>query len=958
LTHKYSSYRLIGIAGVTRRASSYTPAAATRIRQFTMWVKRVRSRHWMMGYTNKAATIEWEIRTDSGADVPNTTAASLKSSGSFDYRFRGSPFKEDRLVEYTIHLATPITLAAATRYWFILKIPSDADDQVFPLGWADTYNEAHDATLHVAAYYGAAWHNEDASTYNLELSVLNVQAGVNWHVVVNGQGYMTPRELASLNCTQIASGLAQTRGGQAEWSQLRYPYTAIAQDDWTSGAGQLTMEDLHKFRYSEDVDTTVPRQVILGPATVKRGTLKTTVVAHEPTAIYMKPLPDDSVAVGGVSAAYMAQKFVLGAQLTVTTLGIFVGQPPYPARHTLDVAIFTDVGGSPGVIIPGEAWVQTTGRSFSEWKDLDFSAYSPIAAGTYWIVVRTTQGTGVLPEYLIGFDQDGSATDGVAKYSLDCAAWTAYDESMMFRFNEGSYDALNGDVIAYVYGSVNGTDSLFCAAGKKVYQWDEGNSKWVDFSTSIDGAADETTADITDICIFNDELWVAQGYDNHACIYDAAWADHDDNYKIFGVGKGYMWASTAENKVQKWNGATWSADITVGENLYAITAIGGNYANLLLVGKEDGIWEIDDKNLAREYTLFRSQAGSENCEGMCMWSGMLFVPVLDELWRWAGGSSYREVGPHDRNSGTGKKVALKIDDMAATAGLLWAAGTHQTVDDPANHGSLMAYNGFGWHYMGRHDHPLRNNKAVYVTSALGSEIRVWYAEGSFTQYISWPAYTGNRWDWSSATYTLHGGGVVTSWMDGGLKDALKFWNRVAIIADVPAGTYIDVYMAKDGEDWESRSLAYCTMLGTVTNASLGDNQEAILMFPDGLVAKSVQLVFMLRTTDTSKTPRLRAYSIETVVRQAVTYVHSVQLQLSDNLAKMDGTTETTRTGQSMWLELQLAAEENAPILFSVPYMTVRGFISNLSYATDVYKADDGGATTWERVIALSVIEAN
>jgi hypothetical protein len=950
---KKTSFRLIGTSGVTRRAVSYTPAAAHTIKQFTVWLKRTRVWNWIYGGTNTTSTIEWEIRSNVAGTKPGTAANTLLDSGTFDYRYHASPFREDRLVEYTIQLDDPLTLAASTIYWFILKIPDDADTQAFPLGWADTYDDDDDADVHVAYYTGAAWVNDDAAAYDLEISVLDDQAGVQWHVVLNSNGYMTPDYLASYQVTQSGSSLLATRGGQSEWSQMRYPYTSISQDDWTSGGGQLTMEDLHAFLYSVRCDTTVPRQAILGPKVNRTGLLLTTPLEYDPTAIYAVPLPDPDLLSASAEVKYYAQKIAFAAQTTIDKFAIRIGRMPYPARHAIQVGFYTDNAGSPGTLINPPGWKTIVPGVLLDWMEAD-GENTVFEIGTYWLVVRTDQGFGHSPEYRIVFDQDASAGGGAAKYSTAGAAWSAWDKSMAYRINKGSYSELNGDVIAYVYGTAGAVTTLFCAAGKKVYRWDNGTAEWLDHSLGIEGGGeDTTTANITDIAIFNEELWVAQGYANNARYYDdTGWNDGGDAFKVFGVGKGYLWASDSVNTVKKYNGVSWSSAITAGENLYDITSI-TNYVGRLLIGKEDGIWEVDDNDLCREYLLYRPQAGTENAEGMCVWSGMLFIPVLQELWRWQG-SSYRAVGPTDRNSGVSNKIDWKIDDMHPMPNLLWAAGT----DNGTDFGGLMAYNGLGWHYLARHwrDNGL-SNKAVYATSEIGSEIRIWFAEGKYPCYIDYPLTgTSNRYDWSSATYTLDGGYLVTSWIDGGLKDALKFWNRVTVVADVPAGTYIQVYMAADGEDWESRSLDYLTLLGTIDADTLSNNGEATLMFPDGFVAKSIQLAFIMYTDDNTKTPRLKAYNIEMVGRVQPAYIHTFRILLADRVTKLDGTTETSRTGQDMWIELQRAAETNEPILLSLPFHTVRGSISNLTMGTYQYAAKDGGNPKWERVAVVSFIE--
>lgn len=949
------SHRIIAAGmGITRRAVSYTPTVAMTLHQWSFWGKRILS-PYHLGASGETNTIEWEIRSDAGGgtDKPATTAA--LSSGTFDYRYT-SVWAMDRLIQHTVHLSTPLELSASTQYWFILKSPSDTDNLIHPLAWLDTWPTADVATVHVAYYAGGVWTNDDAGAYDLTLSILDAQAGKKWQVVVDGLGYMTPDNLASYRCDQAQGGLAATRGGQSEYSQLRYPYTALSQDDWTSGGGQLVMEDPNAFLVAKNIDTTVAHQLILGPQVFPSSIeySRAAEVEYAPSdKRWVFPLPLVAYSTPTSIKSWVAQKFTLATDLTITKFTIATRRSPHPLLHSLQAAIYTDNAGSPGTAVVGLMDVTASTHDLN-WRVVPYAA-GVVSAGTYWIVVKTSQVDNLYPEHYLLFDQTASAPGGRVKISADGLTWgTGPNISMCFQLNDGAYQLLNGNVSRFTYGEVNNVSALYVAAGKKVYQWSAADTHWDDISTSIDGAADVTTNDITDIVCFANKLFVAQGYTHHACSWDGTgWTDEADNYKYFCIGKGYLWASTSANTVQKYNGASWSSDITIGESIYEITAI-QTYAGRLLVGKEDGIWEIDEKDLAKEYTVFRNQASPLNCKGMVQWSGMLFIPVMTSIWRWTG-SSYREVGPSDHLAGPTEEWPNRIKDMCATSSLLYAMSSPEVA---TGYGGIMAYNGLGWHYLMVHTLANRTAVAAYVTSELPTaapEIRVWYSEGQRVFFSKWPLHTNNRYDWTSATYHMNYGYILTSWYDGGLKDALKFWNRVAVIADVPSGTDVEVFFAKDGEDW--RTTSDFIYLGKLTSASKTANGEYVLYFPDGITAKSVQLIFMFSTDDCTLTPRIKAYNVEAVVRQQPAYTHSFRLKLSDNVIKMDGSVETTRTGIDMWEELQRTARTDAPVLISFPWATVRGFISNLSLATYSYKADEGSQTEWERVAVVTVIEA-
>ena len=126
---------------------------------------------------------------------------------------------------------------------------------------------------------------------------------------------------------------------------------------------------------------------------------------------------------------------------------------------------------------------------------------------------------------------------------------------------------------------------------------------------------------------------------------------------------------------------------------------------------------------------------------------------------------------------------------------------------------------------------------------------------------------------------------------------------------------------------------------------------------DGLVAKSLQLIFNLGTNDNSVTPRLRAYNIESAVRQIPVYAHSFRVLIADNILRLDGVSDT-RSADDLWEELQRAAAQNEPIIVSFPFRTARGIITHLSEQSIALKPyGEGSKTRWERVANVTVVEA-
>ena len=1126
------NFKIIGLNNVTRRACSFKYAADTLIRQIAFngaVMSGLVSAGWSEANMSPdiATTLKWEVRASTNATAPAHSPETgeivdgipdnsiLFDTGSFSIS-PDSAFKIDKMVHYTVNLNSNLVCAANVEYFFVLRLADSEVNLLYPFVWYTTLETSvytPDAAIYDSAYtQGApdAWGVGD-NALNLSLDIETAQAGVNWDLVINGHGYMSPDGMKSATKETISSGIASTRGGQSEYSQLRYPYSSMSQSNWTSGTGQLNMDDQAAYLYGLSLDTRNPKQMMLGPLAHQTG-INLHLGTIDTGSRYGVHLPDES------SPTYLwyAQPFTVGdSNVSCAAIGIFTAKLAATVGRTLTLGIYSDNAGSPGSIpdgFPALATVTTPAPYYwIKWVDTPY-ACTLVANTSYWLVIYSANSAIDLYGYSIGFNTPAYA-GGLPKKSVDGASWSTFGQLnatnvyMEFRINCGINTALNGNVYNLKYGEVattytgsgSGTAYLIATAGEKAYKWDTSTNYWVDISTGIGGcnadgtSANVSQANIVDAIFFDGKLICTQsgttiGYDYPMRVWNGTywgpasntnlvnngsftsntsgwtavnatlaseaggqsgnrlrvtnsgaaagycyqsvttipgvwyelvfwqWNGNTDarvkigtsaaggeywnpndissvsgwirysfifkatgattyiylgvgdeisgDYtlfdtvglyeapvgKILHIGKGFVWASNSVNTVKRSNnGTTWSAAITIGESIYNITAF-ANFQGNLLVGKEDGIWSIDNNDLAEEYLIFREHAAPTNCVDMCVWSGMLFIPVQNSLWRWQG-SQYKEVGPTDKRNGPAKYWPNKISKLASTAPYLYAT-TIPVVT--GGMGGLMAYDGMGWHHLTASAKSSRASWAICTTSEIGvDQNRVWWSEGDVIYYITQPTFTNNRYDWTSADFASNGV-FVSSWFDGGVKDALKYWNRLVIIADVPENTYIEVYYAKDGEEWET--VTSNIQLGTITSKTLADSKECVLMFPDGMTAKSGQLIFKLCTSTSAKTPRIKAFNLEAAVRQPPVYSYSARVLLADRIMKMNGSVETARTGRQMELELEALEASESPITFSWPDMSIRGFISFQRVNTEQYAPNGTQSNRWDKVDSLSIIE--
>lgn len=1140
------SYKIMGVDNVTRLACSFSFASTTTIRQIAFNAARYQP-ETLVNLTSSTVpttdptTMKWEIRTGTGATAP---AHSPKTGEATDGTpdgvilldtgiinlLKSDVWKLNRAVHYTINLNNNLNCTAGTEYFLVLRLLNTEVSIKYPIIWYTTATDGEYAPVATTydSYYSVsgtpAWSVGD-NTLNLSLEIPGSQAGVEWNVVIDGKGFMSPDAMKSATKETISSGIASTRGGQSEYSQLRYPYSSMSQSTWTSGTGQLNMDDQAAYLYGLALDTRNPNQMIIGPQPHETG-MDAGLRTVETGSHYGVHIPEEYVVT--TPCTYFAQPFIIGdSQVVCTTVGLFCAKLAQTVGNTLRFTIVADSSGSPASLV-GATWATVTAPAPYYWIKWVDTAYSKtLSASTkYWLVVnvKASDNPDLPPDrfgYSVGFNTPAYA-GGSPKKSTNGTTWAAFgkvndaDVYMEFRVNYGIATPLNGNVYTIKYGEVSASYSgsgsgnayLIATAGRKAYKWDTTTNYWVDISTGIGGvdangaSVNLAQANLVDSVFFNGKLICTQsastvGYDRPMRVWDGtnwgpasatnllsngtfdsattgwtaenatlsseaggqsgnymkilntgaasgrgyasattvsgkwyelifyakngagdvaeavqvkigtgttgttiydkfnmtgsvggadAWTRYSviflasstttyisfyvgtataNDYamvdtvglysapvgKILHIGKGYVWASNSPNTVMRSNnGTTWTADITIGENIYAINDF-ANFQGNLLVGKEDGIWSVDDNDLALEYLVFREHAQIDNCAGMCVWSGMLFIPVQNSLWRWQG-SQYKEIGPNDKRNGPAKYWPNKISRLVSTAPFLYAC-TAPVVTGGV--GGIIAYDGMGWHHLTATTYADRTSYAICATSEIGtSQNRIWWGEGTRIFYITQPTFTNNRYDWTSADYDLSGV-FVSSWFDGGVKDAMKYWNRLTLLGDVPEGTSIEVYCAKDGEEWETATSNLS--LGVFTAFSKTSEGEYTVMFPDELTAKSIQLIFILRTTSASKTPRVRAFNLEAAVRQPPVYSYSTRVLLADRVTKMSGAVETARTGRAMELELEAIEASEAPVTFSWPDMSIRGFVSFQRVNTEQYAPEGTMAKRFDKVAQLSIIEA-
>src|SRR3990167_3785723 len=231
--------------------------------------------------------------------------------------------------------------------------------------------------------------------------------------------------------------------------------------------------------------------------------------------------------------------------------------------------------------------------------------------------------------------------------------------------------ALNGTPLSFVLFNDNGTTKLFLASGTKVYAWDAATNDWVD---DVAGAA----ATITDILVYNNVLYVAQGATAAREKTGGAWAAVTNNWTAkklaIGVNKLGEWSlfrsgptsgTDAHQYSFSTNGDTWSTYLSVGDSSAQITRLLFTIGRMWMF-KEDGVYANSDDDRPRLMMPFLSQKSSTNFDSAIVWhTNEIFANALYGVWR-GDGQRFQYIGQDVHGDGLASDRWGRIISMLPT----------------------------------------------------------------------------------------------------------------------------------------------------------------------------------------------------------------------------------------------------------------------------------------------------
>jgi hypothetical protein len=475
-----------------------------------------------------------------------------------------------------------------------------------------------------------------------------------------------------------------------------------------------------------------------------------------------------------------------------------------------------------------------------------------------------------------------------------------------------------------------------------------GSEEWTDITP---GSGDTLDYPVSDACVVNDIVYIAQGASEAVLAYReynnaGVWTTQNDDEDPGAVDttatllmfhKSNVWRVNNTNEVSYAPAVAWGTDLTFGtaikigstdSDITALTIYNGD----VCVGKEDGLYCIKNDVPERIDLDLQWLRQPTNCKRMKVWGVYLMLPWGDGLERLYG-LQVDDMGPN-RGEGLPSGRQGQIADMCPAPGQLFAA-----IDAGASGtSSILVNNEMGWHELVRGTAIGSRIRAMYQQYLPGGPNRLWFNMGSDVCWIRLPSATLNP-IFDSAYQYQSNGSLITSWEDHKAADVQKFYAALRLATENLSGditksitVYYQIDNCDDDDTWE--------LLDTFDTSPYQQ-----IDIPGTETGLRIRFKLVLDTDDTSVTPNLFAYALQSMVRTSLKGRWEPTVWLRDSLQLLDNTVDTqTRAG--IISQLDAWANSAAPLLLTTAdpaWTNLNVFIEPLVETDKHYQVDETGS---------------
>lgn len=732
------------------------------------------------------------------------------------------------------------------------------------------------------------------------------------------RGKPDPRAIRETPMPKTSLQISQ---GDPTYGSYQLPYTPLVQKDWSGGRALFEFnKDSTRYYDSQGIDARMG-DVLLGPkVTNTSGTYKTDIIRTgttelaDPGTYYASSFtPAANTEVHGVTATIVTIypgliQFAIYDDVAGHPGAIIASGSQFVSETGVDVEVFCNIyanltGGT-------KYWMRittvNTGSIYYGAKAGDKIMY--YGGGTWWDQVTNASLAFTLSTHSMGLskffeykgaiffilqpDDDSTPRLYYNGYRGTIRAATVDKSEMLTSLDLSGVDLAGkvvritggpgfGERVAWrkiVYNTQTGTNDTITVwpAWNLAHTTSTefailGTDKW----TTIGGTG--LTKPVTDVLVVDDIIYFAQGdvtpirraqISAGGTFSGANEADINATYKGATflamvpetTGKRKVWyAQATTSKVGKSDVKTWGNNLAFGTAIvcgnpkHKITSlVPYGTPQVPWVIKEDSFGSISNGVYApvplQEMASVRSE---ENGVAATQFGLYLFFSLLDGLERFYD-NRLDDLGPN-KDEGFPETRKGPIVDLIPYPGGIFAALN----GGPGGYSSILYWNQVGWHELYRGAFG-RRIQSIYIQIIPGNTAdRLWFSE---EEQVAWlPISINPR---KQADYTFAASGdLITSWHQAGFGEITKYWSSLTLHTDglVEDEQTITAYYQTDDEDdndaWH--------LIGTfITSPS----QKLPISATHDVSGKRIRFKLTFATTDSAKSPRLRAMTIQAVTR--------------------------------------------------------------------------------------------
>jgi len=274
---------------------------------------------------------------------------------------------------------------------------------------------------------------EKNPTHHISLSDGENNIGL---IIVNNRGEANAKGITKGPIERTA---VKTTSGNLKYGDFEYPWTPIAQDDWSGGRGSDDFEkDVTRYYDGRRANTMFANRLILGPQDTYGKGYRSQDFVLPGSVLWLAMVPG--------TTKYMAAKFTASASYTAAAIYMHVRRKGEP-ETALTIELCADSGGLEPSTVLQTASITTSNitDTLAEFYKSAITAQALTSGTAYWIKVYATAGDDENC-WMVGVNN----ASGASKQSSNGTTWNSSDYDLYYRITAADTDC-NIRLFEYYY---------------------------------------------------------------------------------------------------------------------------------------------------------------------------------------------------------------------------------------------------------------------------------------------------------------------------------------------------------------------------------------------------------------------------------------------------------------------------------------------------------------------------